>query len=468
MIFKSRIPEEWAIVSGAYGEVGKTAVKRAFYEIQKYVDYNVDILTDAEYKASNNSGNALVLQIDSNKITHVEGFSIHITQPDENGFQKIEITAHDESGLLYAIDDLEHFYISRVRFKGRITDQYFKVFGEAMPEFSRNSYPKIDMRGFWTWGYVIYDYRAYIDYMSRWKMNTLIIWHEMLPVNIEEVIQYAHANGIKVILGYSCGYGVQFDPNDSCETDKWHDDVIKSYREEYASLDIDGVYFQAFTETNALEIGGVWIAKLTADWINYIAGDMLKEYPNLQIYFGVHATSIRDNYAMLEPVDERIHIVWEDCGSYPYDYVPDNLDGFENTVDYTHKLASLRGKNERFGAVFKGFTVLNWKTFKHHARVAIGEADEDYIRKIYPDRRFKWKHFNASCMAKTKELSKTLCAVADADAKSKLVTFLTEDGLIERIQPQCCAFAAEMMWDPHADIDEIIRVTAETDDTELI
>ena len=68
MLFKTRIPSEWAVVAGSLGEVGQTAVRRAFYLIQKYVDYRVDILTDGEYAASGNDGNALILRVDGTAV----------------------------------------------------------------------------------------------------------------------------------------------------------------------------------------------------------------------------------------------------------------------------------------------------------------------------------------------------------------------------------------------------------------
>ena len=466
MLFKKRIPEEWAVVAGDLGEVGKTAVRRAFYEIQKYVDYRVDILTEEEYAASGSVGNALILRVDENAVKQNEGYIINVGAANENGYQKIEITAHDESGLLWGIDDLDHYYICHIRYRGRIADRYFKVFGEHMPEFRRESHPKIEYRGFWTWGYVIYDYRGYIDYMSRWKLNTLIIWNDFVPVNIEDVIKYAHSRGVKVILGYSCGWdtSMNLDPGDSRVTAKWHEDVLKVFRGEYKDLGMDGVYFQAFTETADTEIGGKPIAALVRDWINYIGGDMLDEFPGLEIFFGLHATSIKDRYTELSGVDERIHLIWEDCGSYPYEYIPDNTNGFEDTLRYTGELADLRGEKERFGVVFKGFTLLNWTTFRHHARVAIGEADEDHIESLLPDRRYKWVHYNASCLESTDLLKKTIERIASSKAKTKLVTILTEDGLIERIHPQCAAVAAELMWDPDIEVKKVLRVTSEQGD----
>ena len=42
--------------------------------------------------------------------------------------------------------------------------------------------------------------------MARLKFNELIIWNDFVPLNIREVIDYAHSYGIKVNLGYSWGW----------------------------------------------------------------------------------------------------------------------------------------------------------------------------------------------------------------------------------------------------------------------
>ena len=40
-------------------------------------------------------------------------------------------------------------------------------------------------REMWTWGYVIYDYKGFVDNMVKCKLNTLIVWNDYLPLNIK-------------------------------------------------------------------------------------------------------------------------------------------------------------------------------------------------------------------------------------------------------------------------------------------
>ena len=43
--------------------------------------------------------------------------------------------------------------------------------------------PALENRGLWTWGYVIYDYRRYLDNMARLKLNMLVVWNDCAPRN---------------------------------------------------------------------------------------------------------------------------------------------------------------------------------------------------------------------------------------------------------------------------------------------
>lgn len=55
-------------------------------------------------------------------------------------------------------------------------------------------------------GHPINNYMEYIDNMARMKFNRLIIWNDHLPLNIEDVVKYAHEYEIDVILGFSWGW----------------------------------------------------------------------------------------------------------------------------------------------------------------------------------------------------------------------------------------------------------------------
>lgn len=79
-----------------------------------------------------------------------------------------------------------------------------------------------------------------------------------------------------------------------------------------------------------------------------------------------------------------IRIVWEDCGAFPYAYMPENLTGRAETAAFTDELAHLR-PNASVGVVFKGMICLDWTTFVHRtAPERIGEASETAIAQRQP------------------------------------------------------------------------------------
>ena len=51
----------------------------------------------------------------------------------------------------------------------------------------------IKQYGIWPWGHVIYDYRGFLDNMKRLGMNSVIIWNDIVPLNSEDVLDYAHS-----------------------------------------------------------------------------------------------------------------------------------------------------------------------------------------------------------------------------------------------------------------------------------
>ena len=101
------------------------------------------------------------------------------------------------------------------------------------------------------------------------------------------------------------------------------EEVLANYDKYYQNLGMDGIYFQTFTEQDNTMLGGRTIASLACDWVNDIAHALLLEHPALRIEWGLHASSIRDHYPDLKPLDPRLTIVWEDAGDLsPFAYDP--------------------------------------------------------------------------------------------------------------------------------------------------
>lgn len=101
----------------------------------------------------------------------------------EDGLLRILLTGDGEINLLYAVVDFENDYLVRARNADCHMPVYYfnPLFTDDMPLFDETYVPAIRTRGLWTWGYVIHDYRGYLDHMVTLKLNQLIIWNDTPP-----------------------------------------------------------------------------------------------------------------------------------------------------------------------------------------------------------------------------------------------------------------------------------------------
>ena len=80
---------------------------------------------------------------------------------------------------------------------------------DNLGEFSAYESPVIENRGIWSWGYVIYDYRRFIDNMARLRMNRLLFWKVDPPLNCQEIISTACAfRESRLCSGFAWGWGM--------------------------------------------------------------------------------------------------------------------------------------------------------------------------------------------------------------------------------------------------------------------
>ena len=326
------------------------------------------------------------------------------------------------------------------------------------------SVPAVAQRGLWTWGYVIYDYRRYIDHMVRLRMNTLTMWNDVVPVNMAEIITYAHDRGISVHAGFQWGWGIkELDISKAADRATIRDSVLKTWRDQYADLAIDGLYFQTITEHTTQEFEGRSVASWCCELINPIARELWQLRPNLSIQFGLHATSIAERFTDLDQLDPRLTITWEDAGALPFAVNPKPeghnaalSHGYEATLAYAKRLAQWR-PGSRFAMVPKGWMMLRWGVeFANHGPFICGERDARFIRDRLAARQGEWD-WNNQLWYRNYPLAarfyRELLAVAP---QGVLATGLVEDALFEeRIQPSVSLFA-ESLWNPHQSDAEIL------------
>lgn len=400
-----------------------------------------------------------------------ESYSVYVGEnPLDATKQTVAIIGYDETGALYGCMDFCNRYCGKelvaVKDHNDMFDENFfnTLFDKPLNVWQVSESPAIPTRALWTWGHVIYDYRRFFENMARIRLNEIVIWNDFVPENAKEIVGYAHFFGIKVIWGFAWGWGLNCADEMQRFTErglgKLKDDVLSVYQSQYADTCADGIYFQSFTELNTDKIGGKCIAEVVTDFVNDVAGELLKRYPTLNIQFGLHATSVKTHLDYLTKLDERIRIVWEDCGAFPYAYRGEQTEDFDETRRFTKELMSLRGKNERFGAVLKGMTNLDWHNFKHAAEsIVIGEKPKEFIEKRQKEKSRLWKIIQAHWI-KNAEYARKLVAEIAENANDAVLQGLIEDGMFESGIPYPAALYADLLWNPDRDIDEIRETVA--------
>jgi hypothetical protein len=236
--------------------------------------------------------------------------------------------------------------------------------------------------------------------MVRLRSNELILWNDFIPLNIDDIIDYAHARGIKVVLGYSWGWkeiGSKVKEISEEEIEKVKKLAADEYKNNYSHIGCDGIYFQSFTERKENSVGGKLISRLVVDMVNDIAEKIWKITPKQRIIFGLHATSVSCHLDEIARIDERMEILWEDCGTFPFgyeSYVKDE-EKYEETLDFVKKILTLRG-GRGVGLVFKGVMMLDWTKFVYqHGPYVMGENSEKIASHDRSVRANAWREYSA-------------------------------------------------------------------------
>ena len=297
-----------------------------------------------------------------------DGFIVRVIEnPNDKEGRFVILSAHNEKELFYAVVSFLDDYIP-----GSAPDHCPNpmpdcIFDSPLRIYSYTERPSFETRSVFTWGHSFNDYRAYIENMARLKLNELIIWNDYLPLNIDDIIDYAHSFGIRVILGYSWGWREISNKTETIadeELTALREKIVDQYINVYAKTNCDGIYFQSFTERKDEIVNGKPIARIVTEFVNETAEALFAVKPDLRLQFGLHATSVKSWLSEIENVDTRIEILWEDCGAFPFSYVsamPKEED-FKETLEFIGKLLSLRG-GVGVGLVFKSVMMLNWARF---------------------------------------------------------------------------------------------------------
>lgn len=323
-----------------------------------------------------------------------------IANPDDANGRYIILTGKTEQDVFYSVVSFIDDYIPKYAPFSGANCMPDLIFDFPLKECAYTGTFDNNVRSIFTWGHSINDYRLYIDNMARLKFNELILWNDFIPLNINEIIDYAHSYGIKVILGYSWGW--KEIGNKSAEIslesiEQVKQIAIKEYRDNYAPIGCDGIYFQSFTERKEERIGGMLISELVVQMVNDVADAIWKTTPSLRLIFGLHATSVRNRLNDIAKIDPRMDILWEDCGDFPYyydSYVKNEQD-YIDTIEFVKKLLKLRN-GVGVGLVFKGVMMLDWSKFVFQTGPYVLGENSNAIKKHDRMVRSKsWKEYSA-------------------------------------------------------------------------
>lgn len=398
-----------------------------------------------------------------NHPTATEGYTITV----KDGVVYIE--GKDDGGVLYGCVDFYAKYLTHAAYTDEAKYYWLNPFRDefTLPDASLSSSPSIKNRGLWTWGHVVYDYRGYIDHLVMMKMNTLIIWNDFVPVNIDEIIDYAHNANVKLYLGYPWGWDHRDDLfNIQKLMNNTYEQVVEEYKREYAHLNIDGIYFQTVTETEDEMLDGMLIAEAVTAFVNKTASALYAIKPDLELQFGLHATSVNKRLEYLKKVDPRIHILWENCGSFPFNYIPkDDIDKFDDTEKFVREIANLRGDGERFGVVTKAFVRLNWEDFEHQrGRYVMGISSDKIQNNRVEHKHVIWRYMQAYWLTHADKAYQMIRAMKEETGGDMFCTALVEDSMIEKDLIYLVALYGEMLWDTDSDADTLITEVALRED----
>ena len=440
-----------------YGEAENGVQKKAVEVLSQFIlDYTFeypvcikhDTTTDfSQYRCiyiGTKENNGYIKENSSAQLDKDEEYFIQVKN------DTITIEGYDDRGVLYGCVDFYNKYLVKCEYEPSPYSgwQPGKPFDEHMADFELQSAPAIKDRGIWTWGHVIYDYKDFIDNMVKLKMNTLIMWNDHAPFHAKEIIEYAHDCGIKILFGFPWCWDTDCAKFDLATIHEQGPIILKEYEKAYASLDIDGIYFQSFTELPGEDINGILIADAVTKFVNYTAELFFEKYPDLELQFGLHATSVREKLEYIKNVNPKITIVWEDCGAFPLAYSPHDIENYEETNELVKKVACLRGEDDRFAVVTKGFTCLDWSEFEHlNGPVNFGVSSKFMKQNRIIRKHKRWKYLQAYWLQNADKAYETVKLMRDAKEGNLSVTPLLEDGMFEENIMFPVALFSEMLWD---------------------
>ncbi len=418
---------DWKIIYTDYSGITKRAINFLFKELSAYVlreagvykPYTMPCEKEGAPLFKNNvfislyNKSKTIQSLVKEEEVPKKGYFVKVMKnPNDESGSYIILTAHEEAQLYYAVASLFDDYVPKYAPKYYSFLMPDCTFNHPLLEASYSNEPDNETRSIFTWGHSTNDYRLYIENMARLRLNEVVIWNEYIPLNMPDLIEYAHQFGIRVILGYSWGWREVGNHTNEITEKNIQDTkelAISRYINEYKDVGADGIYFQTFTERNEEMVGGKLISEIVTDMVNEIAEKLWEITPDLRIIFGLHATSVKNHLDKIANLHKNIEILWEDCGEFPYDYYPFmRFDAFKETLEFTDKLLKLRD-GAKVGLVFKGVMMLDWGNFAHQqGPYLIGENHPKVAKHDRQVRANAWRELSSQWLKNGNYVLETL------------------------------------------------------------
>ncbi|MBO4620255.1 MAG: hypothetical protein J5654_09110 [Victivallales bacterium] len=292
-----------------------------------------------------------------------DGYCIRVLDnPDVPSKQLVLIAGDTPQAVLYgAIDFIDIAVPEMTPELGNGLRFPNRTLQEKLPSYGRASAPQTATRSVFCWGHTVNNYREYIENMARMKLNEVMLWNEFPPLNAQEVVEYAHSWGLRIVWGFAWGWSTgQCQDITGEKLAGLSDRIVEQWRNVWRPLGGDGIYFQSFTETRQETTNGVPIAEAAVSLVNETAEKIWREAPGLRLIFGLHATSVRNKLEIIAKTHPDICILWEDCGGFPY--LGHAMPAPDTDLAFTEALLN---QNRRMGLVFKGQMMMEWGRFVH-------------------------------------------------------------------------------------------------------
>ena len=449
--------KRWTVVFGSYQHIQEFAINDLYRAIGYHIPYVMKVYQadkadlaafEHVFLIGTARNNRHIAELISNGTIPAapgpQGYTLWIGKaPWEPTKRLVVIAGFDPAGVLYGVQE----YLGLISAVPAPADKYLerRAFLEKLPDQVISEAPMAADRGIWTWGFPIFDYRRFLDHMVRLKMNMLPVWNSEAPINLSQIYEEANKRGIRLIVGFNWGWGYNDISVAKAEDRAFIKKIsLETYRNEYKGKAIDGIYFQTLTEHKTKEIDGRTIASWCCEMVNDIAKELYAEEPDLHIQFGLHATSIRENYVDLADLDPRMIITWEDYSE----------GGADAEREYIKKLAAFR-PGSQLALVPKGLIALRWEDFEKHGPFILGERPTEFVRERMIGRKQEWAPINAEWMCNYPVHARFYREVHEVNP-NMMVTPLIEDANFEACIEPSVALLAEMMWNPYRTDAEIL------------